>query len=193
MVVIYFLFHSRPPPAKRHSKFQKGPVWTLAFNRRGTRMATGGQDGKVVIWDLSAPQTRRQKADGAGKGGASFGMDSGGDDGETKGRRNSADNAELDEDEMDGVSTARRRRSSTMGGGEDCGAREAFPRETSSTSGLSDDVVSAGRASSDLSVAENGGKERSVSALEVRRARLLLLNIIFLPCSSRSSEGRERS
>lgn len=34
----------------------KGPVWAITFNVSGTRIATGGQDGKVVIWDLTAPQ-----------------------------------------------------------------------------------------------------------------------------------------
>ncbi len=34
---------------------RQGPVWTLKFNAAGNRMATGGQDGKVVIWDLALP------------------------------------------------------------------------------------------------------------------------------------------
>lgn len=31
-------------------------MWAITFNVSGTRIATGGQDGKVVIWDLAAPQ-----------------------------------------------------------------------------------------------------------------------------------------
>lgn len=34
---------------------KKGPVWTVEFNRHGTRMATGGQDGRVVVWNVSVP------------------------------------------------------------------------------------------------------------------------------------------
>ncbi|CAM9549463.1 unnamed protein product [Ectocarpus fasciculatus] len=36
-------------------RYHEGPVWTMKFNVRGTRFATGGQDGKVVIWDLAIP------------------------------------------------------------------------------------------------------------------------------------------
>ncbi|CAN0379695.1 unnamed protein product, partial [Hapterophycus canaliculatus] len=39
-----------------------GPVWTVKFNVRGTRIATGGQDGKVVVWDLSGSTTTTAEA-----------------------------------------------------------------------------------------------------------------------------------
>ncbi|CAN0410098.1 unnamed protein product, partial [Laminaria digitata] len=46
---------------RRNARALKGPIWTLKFNQRGTRMATGGQDGKVVVWDLAAASAAPSK------------------------------------------------------------------------------------------------------------------------------------
>lgn len=46
-----FVWRARDTPHNTHT--EQGPVWTVKFNVRGTRLATGGQDGKVVVWDLA--------------------------------------------------------------------------------------------------------------------------------------------
>lgn len=43
--------------------FAQGPIWTVEFNRHGTLMATGGEDGKVMLWKVHAPGEGRHRDD----------------------------------------------------------------------------------------------------------------------------------
>lgn len=131
---------------------EKAPIWTLKFNRHGTRMATGGQDGKVVVWNVAIPSGPRQA-----KGSSA--------DGRTDSSTKGADFSQPDEDSEDTPEAGSGKRSGPVGA-DGAGRRDTFPTESmSSASGLSDDVGSAGLGSSDLGL---GGKEHSFSGLEVR-------------------------
>lgn len=44
-------------------------MWTVEFNRHGTRLATGGQDGKVVLWNICSEDG--EPDDGADQTGSS--------------------------------------------------------------------------------------------------------------------------
>ncbi|CAM9725341.1 unnamed protein product [Ectocarpus sp. 6 AP-2014] len=125
-------------------RYHEGPVWTMKFNVRGTRLATGGQDGKVVIWDLAVPPGSAAAATTEvvrdGSEGASPPMEGDGVDANTNG------GADAQESSSSGVET-----SSTVEGE---GSRETL-RKTESMSCastiLSDDgAASVGDGSSDL-------------------------------------------
>lgn len=136
--------HPSHPCTPAATPTTKGPVWTMKFNVRGTRFATGGQDGKVVIWDLAVPPGSAAAAatevvrDGSEAG--SPPVEGDGVDGNPNG------GADTQESSSSGVDT-----SSTVDGE---GSREKL-RKTESMScastTLSDDgAVSVGDGSSDL-------------------------------------------
>lgn len=59
MYDVYLLTFDSPETGRlagrQKQQKKQGPVWTVEFNRHGTRMATAGQDGRVVVWNVSAP------------------------------------------------------------------------------------------------------------------------------------------
>lgn len=125
-------------------------------------MATGGQDGKVVVWDLAASAVPRR------------GEDEDTDESTTDGRKNADDSEPSDYADAtatavveEGVDRSGAIDASGAGGG---GGRDAFSAVPISVgSGLSDDALSAERESSDLgSGGIMGGKSSNFSGLEVR-------------------------
>ena len=37
-------------------------VWYLKFSHRGTRLASGGRDGQIIVWQLSVSQLLSMEA-----------------------------------------------------------------------------------------------------------------------------------
>lgn len=124
-------------------------------------MATGGQDGKVVVWDVTIPPEQNQTASSE----TGVGSDGG----------ESADESHTEDDTDDG--TEHSRRSGTVGA-ESATGRDAT-ESLSSASGLSDDVGSAGRASSDLGL-DGSQKEQSFSQLEVSLRDALCRDVLYV-------------
>ncbi|CAM9154577.1 unnamed protein product [Scytosiphon promiscuus] len=104
-------------------RYHEGPVWTLKFNARGTRIATGGQDGKVVVWNLAAGSSTEtdEVVDDGGDSSPGGGASSGGVPPASSGRRGtggvSPQGGSVDDASPDGVDH-------TQGEGEE-GAPEA--------------------------------------------------------------------
>lgn len=148
----------------------KGPVWTMKFNVRGTQLATGGQDGKVVIWDLAVPPGSTAAAatevERDGSEGASPPVEGDGVDANPNG------GADAQESSSSGVET-----SSTVEGE---GSRETL-RKTESMSCastiLSDDgAASVGDGSSDLGLSgssEERGDSWSGSEVSSQQDRFI--------------------
>lgn len=131
----------------------QGSVGAVKFNCSGDRMATGGEDGKVIVWNLAVP---RQD----GNGGEKLGT-------KECPRRSKAAGAEgLLDDEPEGGGTTRSKigvKGTTVGSKRASATSESMPSAARGSGG----VGMAGRMSSDLGLRRLDGKQDNSSELEV--------------------------
>lgn len=134
-------------------------------------MATGGQDGNVVVWKVALPRDGMAR-DSERRSGTSA---EGGDDAVRPNvARREGDAAGHTYEELDeGSGRTTRSGIGTEGGKARDGVvdRTASESAASSLSGLSDDVGSVGRGSADLNISGKKDKERTFSGIEVRSLR----------------------
>lgn len=118
-------------------------------------MATGGEDGKVVVWNLAIPG--KLKEDTGVRANAEE-------------RRETEGNVQPSRADDDAESTPDNDvRPGTNVGTDDVGGRYAAPAESmSSASGLSDEATSLGLGSSDLGLYGSNEGKRNFTGLEVR-------------------------
>ena len=171
------------PPARRKKKRGKGPIWTLKFNVHGTRMATAGQDGKVIIWDVAVPPRGGSPATAAE--GAADVTDTSNSSGGVSRRRGRNSTATLPSP-GEGTAAVDVGGASYQGAGAKsaaavavkhapeggAGREEAYLDTESTSTALSDDG-SRGRGSSELGLAggDRDGKEQGFAGSEVRDGR----------------------
>lgn len=165
--------------------FAQGPIWTVEFNRHGTLMATGGEDGKVILWKVHAPGEGRHRDDNVGNYGN-------GDEDEEDEKRNGQG-----EGEGEGTQPSRGERSPVrtdeelreslgeklkkqQGSGDESGSRVSSSADrtasesASSASALSDEVRWLGRENSYLGASDEtkgkgkGSGGRMFAGLKVR-------------------------
>lgn len=54
---VVLLYRTSDGKAVARFKGHRGSVWSLAFSADGKRLASGGSDGTVLLWDISALQS----------------------------------------------------------------------------------------------------------------------------------------